>query len=186
MAATQNTIPEQRGLSPEACKTGALKGKRVASAKQFGVDFVLPMAIGIVGTLILYKLVLPMFPAEGEGFLRSIREKLAERESIPVVCTFLLFWHLGYVLVRYFVRVRPEFRVFAHDPISAGANELGDRELHEIAQKAVLIEQHQGGSILTKRILLAVARLGIKRDTAELGDLLRQRADADRYRTSNG
>jgi biopolymer transport protein ExbB/TolQ len=183
MGETEKTLPFKPGKRPFDEREATRLRRRSAELKKFAVDFMLPVAIGAVAALMLRYLVLPLFPTK--GLWGGVRARLCERDSIPVVCMFLLFWHLSHVLIRYFLRILPEVRIFADDPIPAGANELGDKDLQAIAHRSVEIERQRGTSILTKRILLAVARLGIKRDTAELGDLLRQRADADRYRTAN-
>lgn len=183
MGDTERTIPFKRGKGPLDEREATRLRRRSAAARRFAIDFGVPVVLGLVGMVVARWMLLPLLP--GEGLSGTIREKLCERGKIPVVCMFLLFWHLSYTLIRYCLRILPEFRVFGDDPIPAGANELADKDLETIAHRAVAIERERGGSILTKRILLAVARLGIKRDTAELGDLLRQRADADRYRTAN-
>jgi biopolymer transport protein ExbB/TolQ len=119
------------------------------------------------------------------GVRRQIRVKLTERGYIPYVCTILLFWHLYHVIQRYFLRIRPEFAVITSDLIPAGSDELTDEHIEMLAQRAIEMELERGGTLLTRRVLLAVAHLGIRRDTAELGDLLRRRADADRQRAAS-
>ena len=152
--------------------------RRTKAAQRFLTDRLLPMVIGVVGMLILYELILPLFPVDN-----VIRVKMTQRSWVPWVCTAMLFWHLSYVLIRYFLRVRPEYGVLGQNIIPASALEVTDDDLQQISQRCVEVENAQG-SLLTKRILLAVAHLGISRDTAELGDLLRRRADADRARAA--
>ncbi|MHC4503822.1 MAG: MotA/TolQ/ExbB proton channel family protein, partial [Planctomycetota bacterium] len=154
------------------------KKRRSRAAQRFLVDRMLPMAFGILGMLLLYELILPLFPVD-----HMIRVKMTQRGWVPWVCTAMLFWHLSYVLIRHFLRVRPEYSVLGRNIIPASALEVTDDDLQQISQRCVEVE-NAGGSLLTKRILLAVAHLGISRDTAELGDLLRRRADADRARAA--
>lgn len=151
--------------------------RRTRAAQRFFVDRMLPMAVGVMGMLILYELILPLFPGS------IIYEKMTGRKWVPYVCTVMLFWHLSYVMIRYLLRVRPEYSVLGQNIIPASALEVTDDDLQQISQRCVEVENAQG-SLLTKRILLAVAHLGISRDTAELGDLLRRRADADRARAA--
>jgi len=152
--------------------------RRTRAAQRFLVDRLLPMVIGVLGMLLLYELILPLFHVEN-----VIRVTMTQRGWVPWVCTAMLFWHLSYVLVRYLLRVRPEYGVLGQNIIPASALEVTDDDLQLISQRCVEVENARG-SLLTKRILLAVAHLGISRDTAELGDLLRRRADADRARAA--
>ena len=116
------------------------------------------------------------------GIYPAFWEKLRDRGPIPAICTFFLFWHLTLVFIRYLFVLLPETKILRENVIFAGADEITDEEMEDIAIRAADIEEHRGGSLLTKRILLAVAHLEIKRDTGELGDLLRRRAEADRLR----
>jgi len=154
------------------------KKRRTRAAQRFLADRLLPMVIGVMGMLLLYELILPLFHVDN-----VIRVTMAKRGWVPYVCTVMLFWHLSYVLVRYLLRVRPEYGVLGQNIIPASALEVTDDDLQLISQRCVEVENARG-SLLTKRILLAVAHLGISRDTAELGDLLRRRADADRARAA--
>jgi hypothetical protein len=118
------------------------------------------------------------------GLLGQLRAKLTVHPYIPPICTLLLFWHLSYVLLRLAFHVRPEFAVLAANPIPAGVDELADEDLTTIAKRAMDIEGRGGPRLLTRRVFLAIQHLGISRDTSELGDLLRRRADADRQRSA--
>lgn len=156
--------------------------RRTRAARRFAMDFFVPMALAGVLSIVIFYLVLPYLPG---ALGREIRVKLTERGSIPYLSTIFLCWHLCHVLFRYVVRVRPEFKVLAADLIPAGSSEITNEDLQLIAQRAVEMEETRGGSLLTRRLLLAVAHLSIRRDIAELGDLLRRRAEADRARAAN-
>jgi biopolymer transport protein ExbB/TolQ/vacuolar-type H+-ATPase subunit E/Vma4 len=146
------------------------------------IENLVPMAAGLVFMLFIHKLLIPVFP--DTGLLGSIKAKLTVHPYIPPVCTMLLFWHLSYVVLRLFLHIRPEFAVVRADPIPPGVDELTEQDITTIARRAMVLEQQRGMRLLTRRIFLAIQHLGISRDTAELGDLLRRRADADRQRSS--
>jgi len=172
------TGPVQRGGTQQASQ-----GQRnVRVARRIAIENLVPMAIGLVFMLLIHKLLLPVFPEA--GLLGSVKAKLTVHPYIPPVCTMLLFWHLSYVLMRLILHIRPEFAVLRENPIPAGVEELTDQEITAIARNAMILEQTRGMRLLTRRIFLAIQHLGISRDTSELGDLLRRRADADRQRAS--
>ena len=149
--------------------------RRSRATKRFLLEFMLPIFIGVVGWVMVYHLLLPLLPAE--GFLRATM-----KHPVSEACTMMLFWHLSYMIIRYFARVRPEYWMLRQNVIPAGVTEVSDKEIQMISERAIAMED-KGGSILTRRLLLAAAHLQISRDTAELGDLLRRRADADRQRS---
>ena len=156
--------------------------KRSRAARRFAFENVVPILVGIGAMALIYNVVLPAFPET--GFLAAVRTKMTVHPLIPPLCTTLLFWHLSHVLLRLFTRVRPEFAAIQEDPIPASAEELSDEDMETISLRAIEMERRRGGSILTRRIILAVAHLRIRRDISELGDLLRRRADADRQRSA--
>jgi biopolymer transport protein ExbB/TolQ len=155
--------------------TRTKRRRRSRTTKRFLVEFLLPISIGIVGWISIYHLFLPLLPVK--GFLR-----VTMKHPVSEACTMMLFWHVSYMIIRYFIRVRPEFWMLRQNVIPAGVTEVSDKEIQMISERAIAMED-KGGSILTRRLLLAVAHLQISRDTAELGDLLRRRAEADRQRT---
>lgn len=70
--------------------------------------------------------------------------------------------------------------------LPTGTNEITDYDLQVIGHNASIVDnRYDGGTLLTRRLLLAVAHLQIRRDITELGDLLRRRAEADRSRAGN-
>ncbi|MHC5055224.1 MAG: MotA/TolQ/ExbB proton channel family protein [Planctomycetota bacterium] len=159
----------------ETVGTTTRRRRRSRATKRFFIEFLLPVLIGLGGMLIVYELILPL--VEGSFFY--------EKMTAHAVCwgvTAMLFWHTSYTLIRYFVRIRPEFWMLRQNVIPAGVTEVSDKEIQMISERAIAMED-KGGSILTRRLLLAVAHLQISRDTAELGDLLRRRAEADRQRS---
>lgn len=196
---------------PEEEEEAPRSRRRGRAARRFAVDNLVPIMVGAFLTVFAYKVVIelmlpgPLREPKGleemeeeekaawgkkkkvweQGIRRQIRIKLTERGFIPYVCTMLLFWHLSHVVQRYFLRIRPEFAVIMSDLIPAGSDELTDEHIEGLAQRAIEMEIERGGTLLTRRILLGVAHLGIRRDTAELGDLLRRRADADRQRAAS-
>jgi biopolymer transport protein ExbB/TolQ len=143
----------------------------------------LPMAFGGLLTLAFVYGVLPLLPgALGE----AVREKILERGLIPIFTTVFLFWHLSHVLFRYAIRIRPEFRIVTMGLLPAGTAEITNHDLQVIGHNASIVDnKYDGGTLLTRRLLLAVAHLQIRRDISELGDLLRRRAEADRARAAN-
>jgi biopolymer transport protein ExbB/TolQ len=156
--------------------------KLAATIRRFALDNIGPVLIAVTGMVAVHKGIIPALP--DAGFLGTVKAKLTVHPYIPPACTMLLFWHLSYVIMRLLVRVQPEFAVLAQNPIPAGVDQLTDDEVTAIARRAMEIETRFGATLLTRRIFLAVQHLGISRDTAELGDLLRRRADADRQRAS--
>ncbi len=177
VAASQAPGADSRAM-PKAGDTVNTRTRRRRSSratKQFLLEFALPIFIGIAGWSSIYYLILPALPLE--SFLR-----VTMKHPVSEACTMMLFWHLAYMIIRYFVRVRPEFWMLRQNVIPAGVTEVSDKEIQIISERAIAFED-KGGSILTRRLLLAVAHLQISRDTAELGDLLRRRAEADRQRS---
>lgn len=211
MGDTERTLMmDGEGAPAEQQPEAPRQRRRSRAAWMFAIDNILPILIGGFLALVLYKLVLPRLPgrlkdppgladmsaekriawsqkkqAREHELMRQVRIKLTERTFIPPLCTWLLFWHLSHVLQRYLLRIRPEFAVISSDLIPAGSDELTDEHVELLAQRAIEMEIERGGTLLTRRILLGVAHLGIRRDTAELGDLLRRRADADRQRAAS-
>ncbi len=155
--------------------TTTRRRRRSRATRRFLIEFLLPMLIGICGMLIVYELFLPLI----EG---SFVYKKMMAHAVCWASTAMLLWHVSYTLIRYVVRIRPEFWMLRQNVIPAGVTEVSDKEIQMISERAIAMED-RGGSILTRRLLLAVAHLQISRDTAELGDLLRRRAEADRQRT---
>jgi len=155
--------------------TTTKRRRRSRATKRFLLEFTVPIFIGVLGWATVYHVLLPLLPAE--GFLR-----VTMKHAVSEACTMMLFWHLSYMIIRYFARVRPEFWMLRQNVIPAGVTEVSDKEIQTISERAIAMED-KGGSILTRRLLLAAAHLQISRDTAELGDLLRRRADADRQRS---
>jgi biopolymer transport protein ExbB/TolQ len=163
--------------------SGTESSKRRARRKsmEFWIDYGLPLGIGLVASLFIYIFlgILSETPLFG-----AVHAKLAERGVLPYICVILLCWHLSHILVRYFVHIRHEKAVFAMDPIPASDAELSDKDLESLAGRAQEMEA-AGGSLVSKRILLAVLHLSIRRDTAELAELLKQRSEGDRQRAAS-
>ncbi len=172
-AAAASARPAQK--PGDTVGTVTRKRRRSRSTRRFLVEFLFPVTIGVGGMLALYYLILPLF--EGSFFYKKMTA-----HAVCWASTLMLFWHVSYVLIRYLVRVRPEFWMLRQNVIPAGVTEVSDKEIQMISERAIAMED-KGGSILTRRLLLAVAHLQISRDTAELGDLLRRRAEADRQRS---
>jgi biopolymer transport protein ExbB/TolQ len=158
------------------------RGRRRAT-KRFAVDMFLPMLMGGLLTVIFIYVVIPAIPGSlGLAFA----EKITQRGSIPYFSTIFLFWHLSHVLFRYAIRIKPEFRIITMGLLPAGTSEITNQDLLMIGHNASVVDgRYDGGTLLTRRLLLAVAHLQIRRDIAELGDLLRRRAEADRSRAAN-
>jgi len=155
--------------------TTTKRRRRSRATKRFLIEILLPMLIGAGGMSLVYFLLLPL--VEGSFIYRKMMA-----HKLCWASTAMLFWHISYTVIRYCVRIRPEFWMLKQNVIPAGVTEVSDKEIQMISERAIAFED-KGGSILTRRLLLAVAHLQISRDTAELGDLLRRRAEADRQRS---